>query len=107
MHEDLLLISGEFITADFPADKAWLSKYFRRKVVKRFIIYCLTFRELTKRVSLRYYCKLFVDHTGCYCSKSVLCQANKKLRELEAIVEKAEKDKDFETLIKVKHGCGI
>jgi hypothetical protein len=105
--EDLSLISGNFITTDLPRDKSWLKRYFGSDILVKFLVYAITFRNLTKRVSLRYYCQLFIDHTGCHCSISFLCAAMAKLRKIEAIADKAEQEKDLETLSEIKLGTYI
>lgn len=105
--EDLNLVSGDFLTADLPKDKTWLKRYFKSDLLVRFLVYCITFRNLTNRVSLRYYCQLFIDHTGCRCSISFLCAAMAKLRKIEMVADKAEHDKDLETLSEIKLGTYI
>ena len=105
--EDLRLIGGEFITADLPHDKAWLARYFRSELLYRFVVYYVTFRNLTKRVSLRYYCQLFIDHTGWHCSIQLLCRTAARIKKLEAAVAKAEQDRDLATLTELKLGSYI
>jgi hypothetical protein len=98
--EDVSLIGGDFLTADFPSDKTWLTRYLGSEQLRRFAVYYLTFREL--KVSLRGLCRLFIDHTGFKCSEQLLCLTAKKIRELEAAVAEAEKAKDFEALTNIK-----
>lgn len=102
MHDDLQLIGGDFLTADLPHDKVWLARHFKSKLLVRFAVYYVTFRDLLKRVSIRYYCQLFIDHTGYYCPIEILFYAVSKVRKLEAAADRAEKDRDLETLSRIK-----
>lgn len=104
MSADLLLLGGEFIVGELPADKAWLNRYFRSDLTKRFVVYYVTFREQLSRMTLKDFCELFIDHTGFSCSMQLLCRIAKKVRELEEVVDQAEKTKDLALLAEIKLG---
>src|SRR5690606_7049134 len=105
--DDLKLIGGEFIAADLPPDKSWMNRYFTSNLLRRFLVYYVTFSDLINRVSLRYYCQLFIDHTGNYCTIQLLCSAAKKIRTLEEVLAKAERERNLEEITNIKLGSYI
>jgi hypothetical protein len=99
--EDLKLIGGD-LSVD--ASSKWLFRYFKTDLSSKFLTYYLTFKEVKKRVSLRCFCQLFIDHTGCYGSINTFCKFAKKICDLEEALNKAEKSRDLDLLSKIKLG---
>lgn len=103
--EDLLLIGGNFISAEVPKEYAWLLRYFvERPIVERFLVYYIIFSDLRKRISQQRFCDLFVDHTGYLLSNKALCAIMLKIdRALKAEAE-ALRTKNLEMLSAVRNG---
>lgn len=84
----------EYEVLEFPKDKYYLLKYFRKEIQQRFLKYFLVFNDF----------KNFVDHTGWYCQNRWLKILHKKLIDLESIHKEAKSRMDLELLFKIESG---
>lgn len=91
---DLHFISGEYFEAILPKEKAYLQRYFATDVQRAFLRYVHVFGEW----------KLFIEHTGHYCSKRMLQVLHQKLCRLEAAHKAAKDAMDFDTLQLIESG---
>lgn len=96
------LISGEFLSAPLPPDRAWLGRYVNSDLLARFAVYYVTFADLRRQVTLRRFCQLFVEHTGLYCSGQLLRRIGKRLRAAEEAAQNALATRDLERLVTIK-----
>lgn len=96
------LISGEFLSAALPPDRAWLGRYVNSDLLTRFAVYYVTFAALRRQVTLRRFCQLFVEHTGLYCSGQLLRRVGKRLRVAEDAARNAMADRNLERLVFIK-----
>ena len=92
---ELIFISGSFMEIDVPKDKEYLLKYLRTPLQQQFVQYFLIFGTRLKR---------FSDHTGFACNPWWVRDLKRKVRKLERAKEKAKKEMDFETLVKIETG---
>ena len=105
--DDVRLIGGEFTTAELPPDKSWLARYFRSDLTYRYVVYRMTFAQTRSWLSQRKFAQLFIDHTGLYCSFQLLCKTDKKVATLVEALDKAQADKDFAMISKIRLGTYI
>lgn len=92
--KDLLFLSMDYEILEFPKDKYYLLKYFRKEIQQRFLKYFFVFNDF----------KNFVDHTGWYCQNRWLKILHKKLIDLESIHKEAKSRMDLELLFKIESG---
>lgn len=94
MNSDLDFISRKFSNWELPRDKKYLSKYFTSESQQEFLRYYLLFGNFDH----------FVDHTGYLCTKKWLNELVGRIKEVEAVRNKAKQDFDLEYLAKIENG---
>jgi hypothetical protein len=98
---DLELLSAKFLSCELPPHKTYLHKYFNGDIQERYVVYFLTFPY---DGNFKRYYQNVIDHTGIYCSERWVYRLLKKIRKVEARMEKAVNDKDHETVALIKSG---
>lgn len=88
------LISGCFFEDDIDKSNAWLLKYFKSDIQRRFLKYYFTFGGY-------YY---FRRHTGIFCSMRYLESMKKRLSYLLKLHEDAKSNFDLDLLSEVEMG---
>jgi hypothetical protein len=91
---DSHFISGEYFEVSLPKERAYLQRYFATDVQRAFLKYMHVFGDW----------KLFIEHTGHYCSKRTLQLLDQKLRKLEEAHKVAKGSMDFDTLELIESG---
>ena len=92
--DDLDFISRKFSNWELPRDKKYLLKYFTSDCQQEFLRYYLIFGNFVN----------FCDHTGFVCGKEYLLELRDRLREVEAVHDKAKQDFDLEYLAEIENG---
>lgn len=92
--KDLIFLSGNFDDVEFPKEKKYLFKYFKKEIQQKFIKYFFAFNDFEN----------FVDHTGLYCQKRWLKILHDKLLKLESLHKEAKANIDLEKLLKIESG---
>lgn len=98
---DLDLVAAKFLTASLPKSKDYLSKYFKGDIQEKMVVYFLTFPYSG---NFKPYHRNLVDHTGIACSSRWVFKLLSKFKSVEAAMEKAEKEKDHETVVLIRMG---
>lgn len=91
---DLHFISGGYLETILPKEKLYLQRYFAKDMQNAFLRYMHVFGEW----------KLFIEHTGYYCSKRTLQLLHLKLKKLEAAHKAAKDAMDFDKLELIESG---
>jgi len=78
---DLDFVSGRFFDYEIPAEKRYLTKYFRTPMQQAFVRYHLIFNSV----------KNFVDHTGHHCNRRFLFRMQAKLKRLVTLHDEAKR----------------
>lgn len=91
---DAQIISGEYLEAPIPKDKAYLQRYFATDMQDAFLRYMLSFGDW----------KNFIEHTGHYCSKRTLQLLQQKLHRLESAHRSAKDSMDLDLLESIESG---
>lgn len=91
---DLHFISGDYFEATLPKERAYLERYFATDVQRAFLRYMHVFGDW----------KLFIEHTGHFCSKRTLQLLHQKLQKLEAAHKAAKASMDFDALELIETG---
>ncbi len=92
MTSDLEFIAGSFADYQLPAGSRYLLKYFTTAVQVAFLRYYLVFGES----------KNFTDHTGHYCSKSLLQRLERRFNHLTTAHSEAKLSLTEESLAKLQ-----
>lgn len=91
---DSLFLAGVFFDVVLPKDRAYLNHYFTTTVQQAFLKYMHVFHDH----------KLFMEHTGHYCSKRMVQALIVRLRMIEQAHKKAKAEMDFDLLAKIESG---
>ncbi len=78
---DLLFLSKSFVDYDIPREQQYLLKYFTTEIQVAFLRYYLVFGDS----------RLFIDHTGYYCSNRLRFRFLARVRKLMELHEQAKK----------------
>jgi len=98
---DLELLSARFLACELPRHKDYLHKYFKGDIQERMVVYFLTFPY---DGNFKRYYQNVIDHTGIYCSERWVYNLLNKIRKVEDLMAKAEKEKDHETVALLRSG---
>ena len=91
---DHLWLATAYETYEFPKEKKYLLKYFKKDIQLAFLKYYFTFGSFDN----------FRDHTGYDCQIRWLKILLVKLESLEEVRKKSRKDMDMTTLAKLESG---
>lgn len=97
LHRDLDFISGKFFTYEIPKEKHYLLKYFKNELQMQFLRYFMLVGDTRN----------FVDHTGYYCSRRLLCYFKNRYRRLTRVYDAAKRaltEEGMETVHLIESG---
>lgn len=100
---DMELIAGDFLTAELPKDKIYLTKYFENPMAIRFLVYYFAFIHHDSPSGSIIH-RNFIDHTGLYCRQRVIYKWIARIKSLMSAETKARSDFDIEKVHQIRAG---
>lgn len=91
---ELKFIAGVFFDYEISKDQEYLFKYINTKLGKQFVRYYLCFGN----------CKMFVDHTGFFCSRRWQRKLKARIKILQNAYDEAKEKRDSAKLAEIKMG---